>query len=458
MRPPDYHFRYLWANIFPTKDNDWIFLSAKFDKPEKLLGTCGFTPKEAAELIKGDGKIIFDPKRLLDEVGNKIKSKWNALDIEAEMTKKHHCAVVPLSYQAFLKTEQGKILNEKPAIEIDALPHPDISKNWPPAGLPDVPQTSPPRLLLGVNVIELTRVLAGPRVGTCLASYGTNNIKISSPDLEDFPQLVFDTNVGKRSAFLDLKSKEGKAQMRKLISEADIVVSNYAWGALDRLGFGPRQCAEIVKDRNRGIIYVESNCFGFHGPYAKNPGFDKLAQMISGVCYEQGKYTNYQPAPSQPIPTSVPIPFCDMTTGHFGSLGAMAALYRRALHGGSYLVRASLTQTAMWYQRLGYYPPEVTKQLMASYPPQDVDAPLFPPRIDSFLAAEILPVYRPDVFDPKFFMDTKGPCGEVRMIRPPVKMSLAPLRYVLPTRPIGYDPEARFYTVGCSEVASRAIC
>jgi crotonobetainyl-CoA:carnitine CoA-transferase CaiB-like acyl-CoA transferase len=174
--------------------------------------------------------------------------------------------------------------------------------------------------------------------------------------------------------------------------------------------------------------------------------------MISGVCYEQGKYTMYAPKPSEPVPTSVPMPFCDMATGHFGSLGAMTALHRRALHGGSYLVRASLTQTAMWFQRLGYNSPEVTKQLMASFPTQEVDPPLFPPRIDSFLAAEILPVYRPDVFDPKFFMETKGPFGEVRMVRPPIKMNLTPLRYVIPPRPIGYDPVARFYTVSCGSV------
>lgn len=155
----------------------------------------------------------------------------------------------------------------------------------------------------------------------------------------------------------------------------------------------------------------------------------------------------YEPAPKKPVPTSVPMPFCDMTTGHLGALGAMAALYKRALLGGSYIVRASLTQTAMWYQRLGYYPPEVCKQLMRLYPTQEVDAPLFPPRIDSFLATEILPVFRPDVFDPKFFHETKGPFGELKLLRPPVKLSKTPLRYVLPPRPIGFDKEQRFYTV-----------
>ncbi|KAI9011647.1 CoA-transferase family III domain-containing protein [Hyaloraphidium curvatum] len=446
LRPPDYHFRYLWGNIFSTKDNNFIFLSAKFDKPEKLLASTGFEKEEIKELLRSDGKIILDPKKLLDAVEKKISTTWNALDIEDAMTKKHHCAVVPMTTEEFMKSEQGRALSSKPAVEIDPIPHPDITRNWPAAGLPDVPQTSPPRLLLGVKIIELTRVLAGPRVGTCLASYGTTNTKVSSADLEDFPHLVYDTNVGKRSIFLDLKSKEGKAKMRELVSQADMIISNYAWGALDRLGFGPRQCAEIIKDRNRGIIYVETNAFGFHGPQAKNPGFDKLAQMITGVCYEQGKYTLYDPAPSKVIPTSVPMPFCDMTTGHLGALGGMTALYRRAVHGGSYLVRASLTQTAMWYQRLGYYAPEVSRQLMAGYPKQEVDPPLFPPRIDSFLASEILPVYRPDVYEDRFFFTSRGPFGEIRTVRPPVKMSLTPLRYVLPARPIGFDPEQKFYT------------
>jgi hypothetical protein len=96
----------LWGNIFPTKDNNWIFLSAKFDKPEKLLAACGFNAAESAELLKGDGKIIYDPKKLLDTVAKKMKTDWNALAIEDEMTKKHHCAVVPLPYKDFLQTEQ----------------------------------------------------------------------------------------------------------------------------------------------------------------------------------------------------------------------------------------------------------------------------------------------------------------------------------------------------------------
>ena len=131
--------------------------------------------------------------------------------------------------------QQGKALSAVPAIEVDPIPHPDITRNWPPAGLPDLPQTSPPRLLLGVKIIELTRVLAGPRIGTCLASYGTTNTKISSADLEDFPQLVYDTNVGKRSVFLDLKSKEGKAKMVELISEADMLISKCVVGSFARL-------------------------------------------------------------------------------------------------------------------------------------------------------------------------------------------------------------------------------
>lgn len=101
-----YWSSYLWGNVFETRDNDWIYFSAKFDKPVKLLGACGFSQKEAEDLLKGDGKIIFDPKKLLDSVADKVKKQWDAKAIEAEMTKKHHCAVVPLSYQDFLKSEQ----------------------------------------------------------------------------------------------------------------------------------------------------------------------------------------------------------------------------------------------------------------------------------------------------------------------------------------------------------------
>ena len=61
---------------------------------------------------------------------------------------------------------------------------------------------------------------------------------------------------------------------------------SYAHGALERLGFGPQQCADLVKGRDRGIVYVRVNCFGHSGPMATSPGFDGLAQFTTGVAHE----------------------------------------------------------------------------------------------------------------------------------------------------------------------------
>ncbi len=82
------------------------------------------------------------------------------------------------------------------------------------------------------------------------------------------------------------------------------------------------------------------NCYGDVGPWRQRPGWEQLAQSVSGIAAVQG---------GDGPPTLIPAAACDYTTGYLATLGTIAALWRRSHEGGSYHVRASLCQTAGWF-------------------------------------------------------------------------------------------------------------
>lgn len=152
-----------------------------------------------------------------------------------------------------------------------------------------------------------------------------------------------ETGIGKRQAVLDLDVAEQAQAMRDLIGGADVFSQGYRLGTLDRRGFSPGQAAAL----RPGIVYVSENCCGHLGPWSQRPGWGQLGQAATGMAYREGLS-----APDG-VPRLAPAAVSDYSTGHLAAYGAMMALARRAREGGSWHVRASLSHTCMWYQRLG---------------------------------------------------------------------------------------------------------
>lgn len=149
-----------------------------------------------------------------------------------------------------------------------------------------------------------------------------------------------DTSHGKRSAWLDLDDAGAAATLRALVRGADVFSQGYRSGALAGRGFAPEDVAAL----RPGIVYVSINCYGHEGPWATRPGWEQLAQTVTGIAVTQG---------SPDAPVLIPAALCDYTTGYLAAWGVMAALARRAVEGGSWHIRASLCQTAMWVERAG---------------------------------------------------------------------------------------------------------
>jgi crotonobetainyl-CoA:carnitine CoA-transferase CaiB-like acyl-CoA transferase len=199
------------------------------------------------------------------------------------------------------------------------------------------------RPLSGLRVLDLSRVIAGPVAGRTLAAHGADVMLVSSPDLPAIPWLVIDTGRGKLSCHLDLKSEQGRAGLRDLLSEADIFSQGYRPQALSALGFSPHEVAAI----SPGIINVSLSAYGHVGPWAERRGFDSLVQTATGFNHAEGQ------AAGVGGPKELPAQMLDHATGYLMAFGAMMARVRQSREGGSWHVRVSLAQTGRWLWGLG---------------------------------------------------------------------------------------------------------
>ena len=199
------------------------------------------------------------------------------------------------------------------------------------------------RPLAGIKVLDLTRIIAGPVCGRTLAAHGADVLLVSASHLPSLRPLVIDTGRGKLSTFIDLREARGREALAVLARDADVFVQGYRPGAIAALGFGPEEVAKI----RPGIIYVSLCAYGHHGPWAARRGFNSLVQTASG--FNAAEAEAFGASEPKPLPAQA----LDHATGYLMAFAAMAALIRRAEHGGSWHVRVSLAQAAAWLRRLG---------------------------------------------------------------------------------------------------------
>ncbi len=248
----------------------------------------------------------------------------DAFALEDALAEAGLCGAVVRSAAEWARHPQGRALAAAPLVEVTRI-----------GEGPPVPLGPASRPLSGLRVLDLTRVLAGPTCGRSLAEHGADVLRVLGPGTPDIEPFLVDTGHGKRSAEIDLDRAEGVATLRALAGEADVFVDGYRTGALARRGFGPEELARL----RPGIIAVAVNCYGFEGPWAGRPGWEQLAQSVTGLALAHG---------GEATPGLVPAAACDYTTGALAALGTGVALLRRAREGGSFRVRVSLSRTGQW--------------------------------------------------------------------------------------------------------------
>lgn len=195
--------------------------------------------------------------------------------------------------------------------------------------------------LAGIRVVDLTRILSGPFCSMILGDLGADVVKIETPGSGDHVRgqgAIIDGlswyfasfNRNKRSMTLDLKREEGKAVLRKLLAEADVLVENFRPGVLAAMGLD-RAGLDAINPR---LVVGSVNGYGSTGPYSERPAFDFITQAMSGFMAVNGTLD------SGPIRAAPPL--TDLIAGLYTALGIVAALRVRDRDGAGQAVEASM--------------------------------------------------------------------------------------------------------------------
>ncbi|OPF84768.1 carnitine dehydratase [Streptomyces antioxidans] len=191
----------------------------------------------------------------------------------------------------------------------------------------------------GVRVLDLTRVIAGPVATRTLALLGADVLRIDSPRLPEDPDAHADTGFGKRSAALDLSVSEDRRTVEALLADADVVVTGYRPGALDRFGLAPD-----VLGRHPGLVVAQLCAWGWSGPWAGRRGFDSLVQAATGIAAIEANAD----VDSDGHPGVLPAQALDHGTGYLLAATVLRALTERQEDGAGRHLRLSLAGTASW--------------------------------------------------------------------------------------------------------------
>ena len=196
-----------------------------------------------------------------------------------------------------------------------------------------------------LTVIDLTRVRAGPTAVRQLADWGAQVLKIEMPAALDEGEGIGgpredsdfqNVHRNKRGMTLNLKSAEGVAILKKLVTRADVLVENYRPDVKNKLGIGYETLAAV----NPRLVYASISGYGEEGPYRLRPGFDQIAQGMGGLMSITG-------APGEG-PMRVGIPIADLCAGIFCAHGVMVALVEREKSGKGQWVKSSLLQAQLF--------------------------------------------------------------------------------------------------------------
>lgn len=207
--------------------------------------------------------------------------------------------------------------------------------------------------LKGIKVIELATVVAAPTAGRLLADFGAEVIKIETPDGGDVLRAVgemhqmpaeednnplFDVfNTGKRLISLNLKSDEGREVFFRLLSKADVFMTNTRMQSLKKMGLG----YEELREQFPGLIYAHFSGFGLEGEDRDRPGFDSTAfWMRSGAVGDMVLPGGF---PARP-----PYAFGDIATASYFLSGILMALIGRERTGRGTLLSTSLFASGIW--------------------------------------------------------------------------------------------------------------
>ena len=373
--PADPSNPFMPTNMYRTRDNRRILLMNIYpslkSKALAFLG-CHDSPTAIGEVVR----------------------KWDAFALEEAMNRAGLQATVIRSPEEFLREEQGRHVAGLPLIEIEKIGESDTV---PFSGNPAAP-------LSGIRALGLAHVIAGAGCGRALAYHGADVLNVWRPEDHELDFNYYSANVGLRSTVMDIARADEMSRLKALLAQADVFFANRRPGFIESIGLSSNELARI----RPGIVQVDISIYGAHGPWANRIGFDQTAGGVSGVLALEGSVE----APQLPAIFVVN----DYITAWLATVGAIAALKRRAIEGGSYRVRISLARLSLWLLQMGIFDKNYADRVAGSagdhaYP-------------------------SPELFS------AETPCGHYQGVTDQVSMSVTPGYFVHPLVPRGSSEAA----------------
>ena len=200
--------------------------------------------------------------------------------------------------------------------------------------------------LEGIKVLDLTSMVSGPMGAMMLADQGAEVIKVEPTNGEQLRHMAaphngvnpafFSCNRGKKSLAVDLKSKEGKEILLKLVQEADVFMQNFRPGAIDRMGLGEDELRKL----NKKLIFVSISGFGTEGPYSDSRVYDPVIQALSGA-------TDIQADRETGRPQMFRVIVADKVTAITAAQAVSSALYQREKSGIGQHIQLSMLESML---------------------------------------------------------------------------------------------------------------
>ena len=257
---------------------------------------------------------------------------WTAADLEGEMAGRGLCGGVVRTVQEWQGHSQSLAALSLPLFELRQIAE---GPAMAPPGGGDAPA--------GLRVLDLTRVLAGPTCTRLLADQGADVLRITAPHLPDSGFLDWDTGVGKRNAFIDLRQPAGRRDLWHLVETADVFCQAYRPGTIAARGFDQAALAAA----RPGIVCASLSAYGGVGPWADRRGYDTLVQAVTGLALSDSE---------DGLPRLMPVQALDYLAGGILAVAICAALRRRSQEGGTWAVSTSLARVTRWLTDMGQVP------------------------------------------------------------------------------------------------------
>ncbi|KAK5664115.1 hypothetical protein OQA88_330 [Cercophora sp. LCS_1] len=346
-------YRRLSANLYETKTPGEYYHIHGSLEATKTLEMIGLPPFDPA---------MTDYRTCIDTIEKAVK-RFSSQQLDEMNVRNGQAGIPALTWNQFLASRHGQAVSQLPPLTVTSseLRSPPVPFNQ------SQDRFMSQHALRGIKVIEMCRVIAGPTIGRSLAAHGATVLKVTSPNLPDVPFFQVDVNTGKHTTSLDLRKPADRTVFDRLLSDADVFIDGYRPGALNRLGYGEATLNRLASRRGKGFVYVAEDCFGGStgtgtgaipgAEWARRPGWQQIADCVTGVAWAQGKFMGINE------PVVPPFPMSDYGTGALGAVAAMAGLYNRATKGGSWVCRTSLCQYDVFLMSLGLLPEAEQRRL-----------------------------------------------------------------------------------------------